>query len=1453
MSTFSDRRCGLNVGRRFLTGVLVALCGTAGFLQAQPVAMGSHGSAGTVKVRVPAEFAKAAAGVMVADYGSFAVIEVPAGAVPSGEGVEVLADENRVLLNSGVLDTTLPEVKALQQPRGAFVDKAMQLVQFAGPIKPEWTAALAGTGVQVVTYIPSNAYLVYGDADQIARVQALAGAMREIQWNGAYEARHRIDPAAAALARDPQRAGAKDELFSIQLVRDPEMNKRTLGLVDIFRAGEVVSEYEILNYHNIIAPIPPSQLAMIGGQGDVVSIQRYVLPTKNDERQDQIIAGNLSGSGPSGPGYLAWLATKGFTQAQFTASNFAVDVTDSGVDNGTTSPNHFGLREGGLIAGASRIIYNRLVGTPHSGSTIKGCDGHGTVNTHIVGGYSDMAGSPHVDASGYHYGLGVCPFVKAGSSVIFDPNTFTSPNYANLQSMAYNDGARISTNSWGASVFGAYNTDSQSYDSLVRDAQPTGSTFAVVGNQQMVICFSAGNSGSGTGSIGSPGTGKNIISVGAAENVQAFGGSDGCAIADSGANSADDIISFSSRGPCTDGRKKPDIMAPGTHVSGGVAQAAPVATGTGAADACYVGTGVCGGVGSTYFPSAGQQFYTASSGTSHSCPAVAGGCALIRQFFLNLGLPAPSPAMTKAMLMNSARYMTGVSANDTLFSNHQGMGEMHLGELFLRGAVVPTILRDEAAADLFTATGQTRAFSGTIADTSKPFRVTLAWTDAPGATSGAAYKNNLDLTVTLGANTYKGNVFLGATSTTGGAADAANNSECVFLPAGTSGAFTVTVTATNINSDGVPANASSLDQDFALVVYNASTGPFVGLNGTGANTIADNVGNGNSNTRIDPGETAIQVTVPVSNTGNINATGVSATLVSNTPTVTVTTATSAYPDLAASGGTGSNATPYVLNVSASHVCGDPISLTLNITSNEGPGTYAFSLPTGLGGGSGSPVTFSYTGPAVAIPDNNATGGSANLAVSGLTGTISDVNFRFDGSSCNATAGSTTVGLDHTYVGDLAITLQSPSGTIVTLINHAGGSGNNFCGTLLDDSGASSIQSISAAGNPWTGTYSPNASLSAFNGQTANGTWILKAVDNASIDTGNIRAFSILVTTTLPPTCDPPLSGCTGASVSGNPSNQTVCAGSPAAFSVTASGTAPITYQWRKNAANIGGATGSTYTIASAVIGDAGSYDCVVTNACGSATSTAASLTVNSAASVSGNPSNQTVCAGSPAVFSVTAAGTAPITYQWRKNAANIGGATGSTYTIASAVVGDAGSYDCVVTNACGSATSTAASLTVNSGPSITTQPANATVATGSSGSFSVAASGTAPITYQWRKDAANLTDAGPISGSATASLSINPVAAGDAGSYDCVITNPCGTTTSAAAALTVGPCPSDLDDGSGTGTPDGGTDINDLLYFLAAYEAGAADLDDGSGTGTPDGGVDINDLLYFLARYEAGC
>ena len=245
----------------------------------------------------------------------------------------------------------------------------------------------------------------------------------------------------------------------------------------------------------------------------------------------------------------------------------------------------------------------------------------------------------------------------------------------------------------GASTFGAYDIDCQEYDALVRDAQPAGSTFPSAGNQEMVIVFSAGNSGPGNGTMGSPGSAKNVIAVGAAENVHShsstnggntISGADGCSSSDLDADNATDIVSFSSRGPCADGRIKPDLVGPGTHVTGGVGQEA-VGGVNGTALACFRASGVCalpggGTIGSSnnFFP-AGQQFYTTSSGTSHSCPAVGGGAALLRQYFLNRSWSPPSPAMTKAWLLSSTRYMTGSTANDTSPSGNQGMGSMNLG------------------------------------------------------------------------------------------------------------------------------------------------------------------------------------------------------------------------------------------------------------------------------------------------------------------------------------------------------------------------------------------------------------------------------------------------------------------------------------------------------------------------------------------------------------------------------------------------------------------------------------------------------------------------------------------------------------------------------------------------------------------------------------------------------
>ncbi len=165
-----------------------------------------------------------------------------------------------------------------------------------------------------------------------------------------------------------------------------------------------------------------------------------------------------------------------------------------------------------------------------------------------------------------------------------------------------------------------------------------------------------------------------------------------------------------------------------------------------------------------------------------------------------------------------------------------------------------------------------------------------------------------------------------------------------------------------------------------------------------------------------------------------------------------------------------------------------------------------------------------------------------------------------------------------------------------------------------------------------------------------------------------------------------------------------------------------------------------------------------------------------------DPSGLSVCEGGSATFMVAASGVAPLSYQWRKDGLDLGGETADTLAIDPVLLADAGDYDCVVTDACGSATSAAATLTVTSSapPSITQQPFHQVKPEGATASFQVVASGSGTLLYQWRKDGLD------IGGETSDTLTISPVAAADAGSYDVVVTDTCGMTTSDAAVLVVG-------------------------------------------------------------------
>ena len=193
-----------------------------------------------------------------------------------------------------------------------------------------------------------------------------------------------------------------------------------------------------------------------------------------------------------------------------------------------------------------------------------------------------------------------------------------------------------------------------------------------------------------------------------------------------------------------------------------------------------------------------------------------------------------------------------------------------------------------------------------------------------------------------------------------------------------------------------------------------------------------------------------------------------------------------------------------------------------------------------------------------------------------------------------------------------------------------------------------------------------------------------------------------------------VAGCSGLTSSGGgtnpvapsltvqPASVTVTAGQPATFSVSASGTAPISYQWRKNGANMSGATASSYTTPATTTADSGStFDVVVRNNAGSITSSQATLTVSAAPvapTITTQPANQTVSAGQTATFSVVATGTAPLTYQWQKNGSAITGATAANYTTPVTTTADSGElFRVVVSNSAGNVTSNFATLTVNPG------------------------------------------------------------------------------------------------------------------------------------------------------------
>jgi hypothetical protein len=354
----------------------------------------------------------------------------------------------------------------------------------------------------------------------------------------------------------------------------------------------------------------------------------------------------------------------------------------------------------------------------------------------------------------------------------------------------------------------------------------------------------------------------------------------------------------------------------------------------------------------------------------------------------------------------------------------------------------------------------------------------------------------------------------------------------------------------------------------------------------------------------------------------------------------------------------------------------------------------------------------------------------------------------------------------------------------------------------------------------------------------NGTNLLAGETNAAlvlhgVTTGQAGLYSVLVSNEVGAvtSSNALLTVLSPPEITQQPVAQTLVAGSNATFAVVASGAGPLAYQWWFDGTNaLAGATAATLALNGVQTTNAGAYHVTVSNSAGSVTSQVATLTVWTPPSISSQPTNLTVVAGADAEFTVVAAGSPAVEFQWWFNVTNLlAGQTAATLVLSNVAPANEGSYFVTVSNAAGTLTSTSAVLTVLIPPVITQQPTNITAAAGSNAVFNVAATGGAPLVYEWWFNGTN-----PVAGAAAATLTLTNVQATNAGGYHVVITNLAGSVTSLVATLTVANADSD-----GDGLPDAWETANGL-------NAGSSTGDNGA-NGDPD-----HDGATNLEEYIAG-
>ena len=458
-------------------------------------------------------------------------------------------------------------------------------------------------------------------------------------------------------------------------------------------------------------------------------------------------------------------------------------------------------------------------------------DDHGDFGTRIVGNYDVIGDGSTADrhsGHGTHVACtvlgdgsrggyaGVAPDAELYFQAMENDNTgnFVSPSLNYLLNSAYNAGARIHTNSWGSSATstqGEYTSEAEAVDDRSFNYDKVSN-----GQEGLTILFAAGNDGPDAGTVGSPSTAKNVITVG---NHQArYSGA------------PDNLMSGSSRGPTDDGRIKPDIIAPGGYVRSCRAQEAQDIEGS----------------------NWQSTWYLEYTGTSMATPNAAGAATLIREYLIEIAQrPSPQGALVKALLVLGAQ---DINSRD-IPNNDEGWGRVNLKETLAPSQGRGIWVDDRS---VLTRSGASKSYVFNVTYANSQLKAVLAWSDYRGSRfASKALVNDLDLEVESPDGTvYLGNDFANGRSTTGGTKDDINNLEVVLIDSAMKGIWTVRV------KDAYHAGSGS--QPFAIAVSGQGVNdlrpdPQVVLDSMQLNVTIPQVGD------------QVRLTTDVFNAGNIKA------------------------------------------------------------------------------------------------------------------------------------------------------------------------------------------------------------------------------------------------------------------------------------------------------------------------------------------------------------------------------------------------------------------------------------------------------------------------------------------------------------------------------------------------------------------------------------------------------